>query len=383
MVNEMDDLEQSTVEGSVPRGFRASHNGRQNSPSASSSSISTDTARNGSDPQSSPPGIEWSRVNPCLVIVTLLVVIVLIAAVVVSSNPFYTLIFILVAVLPAIIFLRIIKRRFHDDAVPSFFLVSQFLFAAVPLTFIVFIVETLLSLIFFFIVLSPELSALLKRQDDEPLSIEDLKALIPTWKLVTLALLSGYIVAAITEESAKWLLSRRYRRINEIPSNQQNDLRISVRGVLAIASVSALGFATFENVLYLIGWSEPSKTGGFPIGRAGLAVLRDIFAFPLHIGTTFVIALVEARRFVLSDTLSVWSAFATAIFFHGTFDASALVIAALVLKGVLPEWCEAIAVAIQAVLVILLVVLCRSRFQALIERERALAVDDSFSFSVV
>lgn len=301
------------------------------------------------------------------------------AIAIVSPNPFYTLIFILVAVLPAFIWLRIIRRHFQDEAVPPYFLASQFLCATVPLTFIVFIVESLLSLIFFYIVLSKELHSLLEKAGEEPLSIDDLKLLFPTWKLVLVALLSAYIIAGITEESAKWLLSRRYRAIDELDVNQDNGLKISIRGVLAIASVSALGFATFENIMYLLQWSTPTKSGGFPIIRAGLALLRDLFAFPLHIGTTFFIALVEARRHVLSDTLSLWSAFTTAVFFHGTFDASALVIAALVFKGVIPEWVEVIALVIQAFLVILLVILCRSRFQALIQREYALAMEESFS----
>lgn len=347
-----------------------------------SSSIPVESPRN-LPPPSSSSEIEWSRINPCLIILALLAIITIGAAVIVSPNPFYTLIFIFVAVLPAFVLLRVIRRHFQDDAVPPFFLVSQFLFATVPLTFVVFIVEALLSLIFFYILLSPELYTVLEKGGEQQLSIDELKSLLPTWKLVLLALLSAYIIAAITEESAKWLLSRRYRNVNELAINQENESKISIRGILAIACASALGFATFENILYLLQWSTPTKSGGFPLVRAGLAVLRDLFAFPLHIGTTFFIALVEARRYVLSDTLSVWSAFATAIFFHGTFDACALVVAALVFKGIVPEWVEVIAVLVQACLVILLIILCRSRFQALIQREHALAMDESFSVSAV
>lgn len=325
--------------------------------------------------QSSPSTrtIEWRKVNLCLCFLALLLLLAIAYIIVVSLNPLYTLIFVIIAIAPAFVIHQIIRRYFWDDAVPPYFLVTQFLLAAIPLIIIVFLLETIISALLVFTILPSEINSLFAKAPDEQFSIDDLKTLVPTWKLVLLSLLSAYVVAAFVEETAKWVLTRRYRQIDELQANQERNLNIGVRGILAVAGMSALGFATIENLLYVLGWSmSPTKTKAFPFSQMGLAVLRDIFAFPLHIGTTFVIALVEARRKVFSDGVSLGTGFAIAIFFHGSFDAISLVIASLVLKDVAPSQFEYISVALQALLVVLLIVLCRGRFHALVQRERAL-----------
>lgn len=294
-----------------------------------------------------------------------------------SPNPWYSLLFMVLAILPSLIIGLFIKRYLQDDAVPASFLWTQFFFGAIPLIVIVLIIELIFSVIILSVLLNKEFQELSKFLDSsEEISDEDLinkvKAIVPLYKFILIVLIMAFVVAALVEEAAKWILARRYQRVDLLSDNQSNNRHVSVRGIIAVASAGALGLATVENVAYVLGLSSAVTKTVFPFRRIGLTLLRDVLAFPVHVCNTSYIALAAAQRKLFGGGPSVYIAFLVAVAFHGTFDAVSLVSAGLIAYDKLPNWFEAIVVIIQIALVIALVVLCRTRFKSLLERERAI-----------
>lgn len=325
-------------------------------------------------------------INPCLIIVVILYAITIVIAVASTPSPFLTLLFVLLAILPAALIGKFIRGHLHDEAIPDGFLKTQFLFAAVPLTIVVIIVELTIMVVFVMALFSGNLEDISNAltggdsvETDGGELMTKLTGLVPLWKWIVLCLFLAFVVAAGTEEGAKWLLARRYQKVNELPENTPANRRLTVRGILAIACSSALGLATVENLSYVLGISQYSSKSVFPFRRVGLTVLRDLLAFPIHVGGTFYIALAAAQRAVLGDGPSVLASFFVAVLFHGCFDAFALLIGLFIMLELIPDWVEFMVVVVQSVVVIGLMILCRSRFKSLIERERAVSASGVLS----
>lgn len=310
---------------------------------------------------------------------------VLIAAVVTSPRPFYTLLFVILAFLPAVPVARFILRNFQDSAVSKSFLLTQFLLGAVPLIIVAGQVELVLTVIFAIMVFRSELAAAKQAlssiqgatsstdQDKADAALQALLKVTPLWKVLIFFLLVAFITAGLVEEAGKWFVARRYRKLDN--AEDSSSARIGCRGILASACASALGFAMTENVGYVLGIANANRTG-FSFGLVGLALLRGILAYPVHVGTQFYVGVSAARWHVLGDRASVAWALFVAVLFHGTFDAVAFICMVLVGLKRIPEWVGAFVPVFDVVLVGFLLLLCRGRYTALLQRERVLMVTD-------
>lgn len=320
--------------------------------------------------------------HPCLVVFIIFAFIFYLVSLIATPNPFFSLLFTVLALIPALYIAHFLRRHLHDDAVPNSFLISQFFLAAIPLSIAIIVVEVMMFGLLVVVFLRSSLDKLtdalenLHANDvsDEQAAqvLQDLIKEIPLWKFVVLAICMAFVVAAITEETGKWIIARRYRAVNNLPeNNEDSQRRIGVHGILAVASAAALGFATAENLLFVLGLSRYTSNSIFPFRRVGLTLLRDIMAFPVHVGATFYVALAAAQRSVFSDGMGVFSALLVAVFFHGSFDAVAIVASLLVALEKVQSWVEIAVIFVQLTLVCLLLLLCRNKFRAIMERDRA------------
>lgn len=336
------------------------------------------------DPSSRP-----SKANLCtLALIFILPLALLIST---SSKPWYALLFGLLAVLPAAIVAKFLVSKFSDPAVTSGFLVSQFIIGFAPLALAVIIAEGIASGILAVIIFYSELPKIEEALEDHnrngtaayianvisvhhtaesPLP-SDISKIVPLWKVILFSVLTAFLVAGAMEEIGKWLIARRYHKINQRPENVSADRQITCRGVISVACMGALGFATFENIGYVFGVSRSQKDS-FPLDLLAMTVLRGILAFPVHVGTQFYIAVSAASQFILGDPTHVMMALFVAILFHGTFDAVSFLVIICVEHNFLPKWIAILVPIFDLVLITLLLLLCRGRYKAMLERERVL-----------
>lgn len=188
-----------------------------------------------------------------------------------------------------------------------------------------------------------------------------IKAEIPMWKIVAIVLILAFAVAALTEETAKYLCARRYRRLSTDG--------IGCRGVIACASASALGLAAAEHVMYV---------GGYIVQMPLLAALlqgfgRAAVAFPLHVGTTFWVGTRMARLAVLKEPVSVAKSISVAVLFHGSLDAFAFFALAEDDSAPILSY---LAMPFNIVLITALMGMCRRGYNQVVEREQQILASE-------
>lgn len=329
-------------------------------------------------------------VSGCTRVLLIIVAFILILLILISPRPLYTLLFVLLALLPAYPIVRFIQTSFQDDAVSRNFLVAQFLLGALPLVIVASNVEWILTFAIGFLVFRNEVSLVETAIENgqgsasfaggDDLTEQIISALsesIPLWKIIIFFLLIAYVAAGMVEEVGKWIVARRYRKIDadnaEVDAN--SGLRVGCRGILATACMGALGFAATENVFYVLGIAQASRAG-FSFGLVGLALFRGILAYPVHVGTQFFVAVSAAQRHVFEDKSSVPFALFIAVLFHGTFDGVALICMVLISLKKVPSWIAVLVPVFDIMLIGLLLLLCRGRYKALLERERVVLMPD-------
>lgn len=300
--------------------------------------------------------------------------VLLLAGTASSPRPWYTLLFVSLAILPALPVARFILRNFQDPVIRKPFLLSQFLLGAFPLVILASPVEVISSGLLALAVFSSELGdardkleSLQTGEDDPEALLNALKDIVPFWKILLYFLLVAFITAGMVEEVGKWLIARRYRILRDL--QQEGSPRMGCRGILASACAGALGFAMTENMLYVLGLARATPSG-FSFGLVGLALLRGMLAYPVHVGTQFYVGVTAAQRDVLADRVSIGLALLVAVLFHGFFDAVAFTCMVLIGLKHIPEWVGGLVPVFDIVLVGFLLLLCRSRYKALLERER-------------
>lgn len=115
-------------------------------------------------------------------------------------------------------------------------------------------------------------------------------------------------------------------------------------------------------------------------GSTGLLVFLGLFrgavALPVHVGTQLYVAVVAAQRYVFLDDVKVSTALFQAILFHGTFDAIAFISTFLVGTKRIPVWVGFLVPVADIIMVSLLLLVCRARYKALLERERVALVSE-------
>ncbi|PXF42058.1 hypothetical protein BWQ96_08226 [Gracilariopsis chorda] len=359
------------------------------------------------EPRTNSARVSTSDTPTCAIICAVAVSLIWLAFLLVSPRPFYAVLFTFVAILPAYLVALFVLRRFKDHAVSKSFLFSQFILGAVPLSFAVLIVETIIGLVIALTLFSSDMKKIKKlmaasvpsaqthfnRNDlfqtihtfnassTDDKSASDLLAqqvmeMLPLWKLLLMSILTAFVVAALTEELGKWLIARRYKLVNELEPNVDNARSISCKGILSVACMGALGFATAEHALFSMGMSL-APSSGFPLAQLTTLTFRALLAFPIHVGTQCYIAVATAQTFLFREPSRVLSALFLAVVFHGTFDATPFVLSLLYLKLGIPSWTMLLVPPVQVSLAVLLLVLCRGRYKALLEKEQMLSTSDA------
>lgn len=197
-----------------------------------------------------------------------------------------------------------------------------------------------------------------------------LPSLFPLPAIILAALLIAFLSAGLVEEVGKWIVSRRYKNI-DIDARLRHTRRISVSGIFACTCISALGFATMENIGYS-GMSELSIIRQNVLLVAFLALGRGFVAYLVHIATQLHVAVAAAQRLFFGDGMSVGVALLHAILLHGMFDGVAFVTVILVVTRNIPVGLLFLVPVFDVVVAVLFGLLVRARYRALLERERAM-----------
>ena len=193
------------------------------------------------------------------------------------------IVYLLAALLPALLLMRYIYRKDTIEKEPKGMLVGLvFLGVAAAVAAIIF--ETL----------SMSLLSRYLNEDD------------PAYTIVM-----AFLVVAVVEEGAKYLflLWRTWRDPN---------FNFRFDGIVYAVFLS-LGFAAFENISYVMGYGLT------------IAVVRGLLAIPAHMGFAVFMGYFYARAKRCHDEgnargrrRNLWAAFLVAVFLHGFYDACVL-----------------------------------------------------------
>lgn len=317
----------------------------------------------------------------------------------VTPSPFKYIVSYYLALFPCCVAFALIIYRLRDSAVSKSFLLGCVFISGVPIILLVSAMELGIMLVGILAILGDSANRLaqeymqgisdLENATDSispgDLSPEQKKALkvaadrvwqqikdqIPLWKILAVIFLMAFLVAAFTEEMAKYLVGRRYRRY----TRSDSDSRIGVRGVISCFAASALGFAGSEHIMYATGYV--AQMAFFP--ALWSSVLRALLAFPLHVGTTFWIGTRAAQFAVLKQPVSFLLSISVAIFFHGTLDAMAFLAAA---EEISMPMLGSIVFPVQALLVLGIIWLARRSFLQVTAAERQILDAEDFDQKV-
>ncbi|GJQ13503.1 hypothetical protein GpartN1_g5294.t1 [Galdieria partita] len=130
------------------------------------------------------------------------------------------------------------------------------------------------------------------------------------WQLLLFYFLNAMVVAAFVEETVKYILALRHRKLVISPG---------IKGIIGCSVCGALGLAGMEHLFYCLNfllssdWLTAVLSGFF----------RAIIAFWLHCLTGFFIGLRRARVDILGDSLSYFSVIWLPVLVHGTMDFTA------------------------------------------------------------
>lgn len=307
----------------------------------------------------------------------------------------YTLLVAILTLIIIFLIARFIVQDLYDPAVTSTYLISQFFIGAVPLSIIAVVCELIVLAVLFFTIFSDNLSLILdairgripapstrlsslqlvtvSRQNVEGQLIPvPLLKMLPLWKTIVFSVLISFFVAGTVQELAKWFIARRYRKINLDPVNAELGTQIGSNGILSISCMGALGFATSENLTYVLALSQTDISQRFPLRILLFSLLRTFLALPLHVALQFYIGLAATQNYLFEEGRSVSAALYLAIFIHGAFDAIAIVLVLLTSIEVLPDVLDYFIPGFQFFVVLLVLILCQARYRALFARERAI-----------
>lgn len=333
--------------------------------------------------QEAPAEVE-EPLTACNRFLLILIAAFIILIVIVSPSPLLTLVFVILALIPAFPFARYINRNFHDRAVSRSFLVSQLVIAAVPLLIIASQIEWILTALIGFLMFNNEFTRIEAALDNVDATdtvgddgfttklIEAMAKTLPIWKIIIFFILVSFFTAGAVEEIGKWIVANRVKRIEpEQPADADATApRVGCRGILASFCMTALGFAAAESIGFVLGIVQAYRSK-FSFEAAGIVLYRGILAYPVHLGSQFYIGVSTAQRHVFKDPNRVWPAVVVAVLFHGAFDAMSFVFTVLIALKKIPTWTGTVVPVFDLVLIALLLLICRWRYKALLEREKA------------
>jgi RsiW-degrading membrane proteinase PrsW (M82 family) len=136
--------------------------------------------------------------------------------------------------------------------------------------------------------------------------------LIPIGNFFLKIFLKAFLVAALIEEGLKFIVFK-YLIYNHNEFDEPYD------GIMYAVMIS-LGFATLENIIYLL--SAYFETGFF--GMMNLGIMRGIFAIPIHafcgVIMGYHLGLAKFARNQVSQELYIYKALWFAFLAHGLYD---------------------------------------------------------------
>lgn len=200
----------------------------------------------------------------CALAFLFFIVVFGIATAYVAPHPFRACVAYFAALLPAGACFALIVYRLRDQVVTKSFLLYLVFLTAVPVMFLVTVVELVIAIVGLLTVLGSSFEALAKEYAEGMAAIakkvpqgttltpeqkkavkksmealwKHIKSKVPMWQIVALVLIMAFAVAGFTEEMAKYLVGKRYR-------TKLND-GIRCQGVIACASAAGLGLAGAE-----------------------------------------------------------------------------------------------------------------------------------------
>lgn len=273
---------------------------------------------------------------------------------------------------------------------PRKFLLMQMLITAVPFIFVIIPVELIFSA-FSLIPLLPFIASNSESFQDLSDSLDDVspdeqqkivaeffkrlvaekKELLPI--LLLCVAMIAFFSAGLVEETAKWIVARRYKSLPDLTG-----YRITGSGILAAAATSALGFATTEHVAFALSLASakpvPMLTDEAVTVLFGtfLILIRGLVAYAVHVGTTLYIGVAVGNKLMFNDGMGMWAAFGVAVAVHGLFDFIGLGASLLMFAGYLPNWAEWVVTLLDIIIAGVLSVVVWEKIKGLLERENVL-----------
>lgn len=231
--------------------------------------------------------------------ISLVVAVVIMAVIGFLKHPLIGALFIF-AIIPSVIILAVLIK-FKRKKI-STELTFELFWSGLLITFLVVIIQSFLTLIFYGICIS---LGILKQKDEKLFEFEH-----KLFSHLLLSIYTSFIVAGFVEECAKYYMIFRVR-------NREEFLTPESSFVYTISG--SLGFATLENVAYVVLSSIKDPQGQF-ISGVIIAIGRSLLSVPLHCITGSIIGLRFSRVKFFKENLGIIDIIYPSIFIHGLYD---------------------------------------------------------------
>lgn len=282
-----------------------------------------------------------------------------------SRSPLVSLVGAFVALVPAVIS-GVFVVRLATPELPKEFYIEQIFFGALPGFALALIAEVVLALIAGLTVFRPDIEkAAFVLRDHPKMRPNELASAIAreigAWKVVVIALMTAFVLAAGVEETMKLVVGLRSKKLT---AGGARDVGLSPHSVVVGVVGGALGLAMAEHFFYTVQMFSRMKS---LLAATLVSLLRAVLAFPVHCGTAMIIGVALAKNMVLRTGAKVWPSFLLAVFIHGSFDAVAMVTTGLISSGVLPKspWFGFGIILGDILVAVVLMVYCRRIYKSL------------------
>ena len=263
---------------------------------------------------------------------------------------------------------EILWRYFSDHTITPRCLLNQFFNGAIFLQLFILLARILVGAILYIASAYVWGYGFINKFSDEP----DLSRPFP---FIFVAILTIFLACASVEEVGKWLLARRYKKLNHYFQNSQPSRSMSSRGIILYACFGALGVITSQTLFFFLFCLNTSGVPAMFFPSYGLwgVLLFALLSIPVQISSQVYVAIAAAKTVVFHDPDCVMFALFVAVLFHGAFLTVAMIEGLVLWAGFqFPRNGALGAVVVQVVLVVSFLVLCRAKYNAVLERERVM-----------
>lgn len=296
------------------------------------------------------------------IFIVLLVCAALLGLIVTTNHRLLMIYSILVAAVPMFISIFVL-RRMGDDSLSVSHLIEQIFISAVPAYFAALVVESLILILSLSLFFFNDLRRLYNEipptatQQEMNYKLQSFIESLPLWKLVVFSVFSAFILAALTEETAKLVVGLRFKSF--LPMSGHNAVAFIVAGALGLATTEH--FAVVVKELFSGNGSESGI-----LSSTAFVFFRASLAFPVHLGCALLVGVALSKKVCSRQPVAVFPAFLLAVLAHGTFDVVGLLAMTFDSKKMLPQWFSSFGViGIDVLITIALMVLCRRQYLSL------------------